>query len=96
MLRQQYELTRIDETDPSRTFQVIEPVEVPEVRHWPNRALVCVLAALTAFLVAILAAFFLEYLVRVRDDPVEAAKLADIRAHLRAGAGSLDAGRRAD
>ena len=96
VLRQQYELTRIDETDPSRTFQVIEPVEVPEVRHWPNRALVCVLAALTAFLVAILAAFFLEYLVRVRNDPVEAAKLADIRAHLRAGAGSLDAGRPAD
>ena len=88
VLRQQYELTRIDETDPSRTFQVIEPVEVPELSHWPNRAVVCVIGAFTAFLVAILAAFFLEYLVRVRNDPVEAAKLAAIRAHLRAGGGS--------
>ena len=86
VLRQQYELTRIDETDPSRTFQVIEPVEVPEVRHWPNRALVCVLGALTALLISILAAFFLEYLVRVRNDPVEAAKLAAIREHLGGGA----------
>ena len=85
VLRQQYELTRIDETDPSRTFQVIEPVEVPEVRHWPNRALVCVLGALTAFLISVLAAFFLEYLVRVRNDPVEAAKLAAIREHLGGG-----------
>ena len=78
VLRQQYELTRIDETDPSRTFQVIEPVEVPEVRHRPNRALVCMIGSLTALLVSILAAFFLEYLVRVRSDPVEAAKLAAI------------------
>ena len=85
VLRQQYELTRIDETDPTRTFQVIEPVEVPEVSHWPNRALVCVVGAGTAFLVAVLAAFFLEYLVRVRNDPVEGAKLAAIRAHWRAG-----------
>ena len=88
VLRQQYELTRIDETDPSRTFQVIEPVEVPEVRHRPNRALVCMIGSLTALLVSILAAFFLEYLVRVRSDPVEAAKLAAIRANLRAGGGS--------
>ena len=91
VLRQQYELTRIDETDPSRTFQVIEPVEVPEVRHWPNRALVCVLGALTAFLLSVLAAFFLEYLERVRDDPVEAAKLAAIRTHLRGPAPRRDA-----
>ena len=79
VLRQQYELTRIDETDPSRTFQVIEAVEVPEVKYWPNRALVCVVGGLTAVLLSMLLAFFLEYLVRVRNDPVEAAKLAAIR-----------------
>ena len=87
VLRQQYELTRIDETDPSRTFQVIEPVEVPELRHSPNRALVSMLGALSSFLVSLLAAFFLEYLVRVRNDPVEAAKLAAIRTHLGARGG---------
>jgi len=82
LLREQYELTRIEETDPSRTFQVLEAVEVPEVKHWPSRALVCVLGTLIVFLLSLLLAFFLEYLVRVRADPVEGAKLAAIRAQL--------------
>ncbi len=82
LLREQYELARIEETDPSRTFQVLEAVEVPEVKHWPSRALICVVGTLIVFLLSILLAFFLEYLVRVRADPVEAAKLAAIRAQL--------------
>ena len=85
LLREQYELARIDETDPSRTFQVLEAVEVPEVKYWPSRALICVVGSLIAFLLSILLAFFLEYLVRVRADPVEAAKLAAIRAQFRGG-----------
>ena len=92
VLRQQYELTRIEETDPSRTFQVIEAVEVPEVKYWPNRALVCVLGGLFALLLAMLLAFFLEYLVRVRNDPVEAAKLAAIREQLGGGHRRASAG----
>lgn len=79
VLRQQYELIRIDETDPSRTFQVVEAVEVPEVRYWPNRTLVSILGSLAAFLLSILLAFVMEYLARVQGDPVEAAKLAAIR-----------------
>lgn len=82
LLRQQYELTRIDETDPARTFQVLEPVEVPEIRHWPSRARTCVVATLILFLLTVLLAFLLEHLARVRADPVEAAKLNAIRAHL--------------
>ena len=83
LLREQYELARIEESDPSRTFQVIEPAEVPEVKHWPSRTLVCLLGTMLAFLLSVLLAFFLEYLVRVRADPVEAAKLAAIREQLR-------------
>ena len=82
LLREQYELARIEETDPSRTFQVIEAVETPEVKAWPSRALICVVGTLIVLLLSILLAFFLEYLVRVRADPVEAAKLAAIRAQL--------------
>ena len=82
LLREQYELARIEETDPSRTFQVLEAVEVPEVKYWPSRALICVVGTLIVLLLSILLAFFLEYLVRVRADPVEAAKLAAIRAQL--------------
>ena len=82
LLRQQYELARVEETDPSRTFQVLEAAEVPEVAHWPSRALICVVGTLIVFLLTMLLAFFLEYLVRVRADPVEAAKLAAIREQL--------------
>ena len=83
LLREQYELARIEESDPSRTFQVLEAVEVPEVKHWPSRALICVVGTLIVLLLSMLLAFFLEYLVRVRADPVEAAKLAAIREQLR-------------
>ena len=82
LLRQQYELARIEETDPSRTFQVLEAVEVPEVKHWPSRSLICIVGTLIVLLLSMLLAFFREYLVRVRADPVEAAKLAAIRAQL--------------
>lgn len=82
LLRQQYELTRIDETDPARTFQVLEPVEVPEIKYWPSRARTCIVATLILFLLVTLLAFLQEHLVRIRADPVEAAKLEAIRAHL--------------
>lgn len=82
LLREQYELARVEETDPSRTFQVLEAGEIPEVKYWPSRALICVLGTLSVLLLSTLLAFFLEYLVRVRADPVEAAKLAAIRAQL--------------
>ena len=82
LLREQYELARVEETDPSRTFQVLEAGEIPEVKYWPSRTLICVLGTLSVLLLSTLLAFFLEYLVRVRADPVEAAKLAAIRAQL--------------
>ena len=83
LLRNQYELARIEETDPSRTFQVLEAVEVPEVKHWPSRTWSCIIGALVVFLLAVLLAFFLEYLVRVRAHPVEAGKLDAILEQLR-------------
>lgn len=83
LLRNQYELARIEETDPTRTFQVLEAVEVPEVKHWPSRTWSCVIGTLVVFLLAVLLAFFLEYLVRVRAHPVEAGKLDAILEQLR-------------
>ena len=81
-LRGQYELTRIEETNPSRTFQVIEAVEVPETKHKPSRSQVSMVGIVIAFLLSVLLTFFLEYLARVRADPTEAAKLAAIREQL--------------
>ncbi len=83
LLREQYELARIEETDTKRTLQILERPEVPEVRFQPRRSLIGLLGAGAAFLAALLVAFFLEYLRRAQADPVEAAKLATIRRRLR-------------
>jgi tyrosine-protein kinase Etk/Wzc len=77
-LRQQYEQVKIEEADNSKTFQVIEQAEVPEVKAGPSRSKICVLVTVAAFVLAIFAAFVKEYLARSRQDPVESEKLARI------------------
>jgi uncharacterized protein involved in exopolysaccharide biosynthesis len=75
MLREQYEAAKIEEADTSRTFQVIEWAELPEVKHGPSRGRLCVIVTITAFFLAVFAAFVREYLERVRQDPIESRKL---------------------
>ena len=82
LLRQQYETARIEETDTSQTFQIVEHVEVPVLRHRPRRSRVAIVFTLAAFMVAILLAFSLEYLERAWRDPEQAQKLARIREEL--------------
>ena len=82
LLRQQYELARIEETDTKRTFQILERPEVPELKYRPRRARIGIAGAIAVFMASVLLAFFLEYLVRAQADPVEAAKLAEIRRQL--------------
>lgn len=89
LLRQEYELVRVDETDPARTFQIVEPVEVPESKHWPSRSLICVIGSFTVFLLSVLLVFLLEYVARLRIDPVEGAKLAAIREQFLGGRKSV-------
>ena len=78
-LRGEYELTRIEETDPSRTFQIIEAVEVPEGKYQPNRGQTSLIGTLIVLLVSLVIAFFLQYLSRVQTNPTEAGKLLSIR-----------------
>ncbi len=75
MLREQYEAAKIEEADTSRTFQVIEWAELPEVKHGPSRGRICIIVTITAFFLAVFAAFVREYLERVRQDPIESRKL---------------------
>ena len=82
-LRGQYELVRIEEADPSLRFQVLEPVEVPDGKYWPNRLGICVVAMFLVLGVAILISFMLAYVDRMRADPEEAAKWTAIREQLR-------------
>ncbi len=78
-LRQQYESVKIEEADNSRTFQVLERPEVPELKAGPSRSKLCIIVTIAAFFLAVLLAFVKEYLVRVRRDPEESEKLESIR-----------------
>ena len=81
-LRGQYELTRISETDPWATLQVIEPVETPDTHYWPDRGLMGLVGTVVVFCLAVMGAFFSEWMDRARTRPKDAAKLASISEEL--------------
>ncbi len=78
-LRSQYETVKIDEKDNSARFQIIEQAEVPERKAGPSRGKISIIVTLSAFLLSVLYAFFLEYIRRAKTDPVESEKLAEIK-----------------
>jgi tyrosine-protein kinase Etk/Wzc len=83
MLRQEYELARIEETDTTKTFQIIEPVEVPEMKAGPYRSKICIITTLVAFFLACITAFVIEYFAKAQQDPEEAAKINAMKEMLR-------------
>ena len=83
LLREQYEKARIEETDTSKPFQIIEVVDTPEVKYWPRRSIIVALVTLITFILSILVAFILEYFERVKSDPIEGPKLVAIKESLK-------------
>ncbi|HEC62331.1 MAG TPA: hypothetical protein ENI27_08775 [bacterium] len=81
-LRQEYETVKIDEANNSTIFQLLEAAEVPEIKAGPSRSKTCIIVTIAAFFLAVFWAFVKEYFVRVKRDPVEAAKLDEIKAML--------------
>ncbi len=81
-LRQEYETVKIDEADNSTIFQLLEAAEVPEIKAGPSRSKTCIIVTIAAFFLAVFWAFIKEYFARVKRDPVEAAKLDEIKAML--------------
>ncbi len=82
MLRQQYETTKIEESDNSRKFQIIEYAEIPEKKDSPSRSKICIIVTLAVFFLSILIAFIMEYFSRVKKDPEESDKLKNIKKQL--------------
>lgn len=82
-LRSQYETVKIEEKDNSERFQILEQAEIPERKAGPSRGKICIVVTLSAFLLSLLFAFFLDYVRRAKQDPVESEKLAEIRRMLR-------------
>lgn len=79
LLKQQLEMAKLEEMDTSRTFQVLERAEVPEVRFSPGRSKIAVIATVAGFFLSVFSAFVVEYFSRAGKDPVESAKLQAIR-----------------
>jgi uncharacterized protein involved in exopolysaccharide biosynthesis len=76
-LMTQKEVARIEELDESKMFQVIEP----PVRRFagPFRTKIIILFVAVTLVLAVLAAFALDYLDRIKKDPEESKKLESIK-----------------
>ena len=82
-LRSQYETTKIEEKDDSERFQVLEVAEIPELKAGPSRGKICIIVTISIFFLSVFFSFILEYFDRVKEDPVESAKLVAIKQMLR-------------
>jgi len=75
LLTQQYELAKLNAQGQEPAFQVLEPAEAPDKKSGPSRGMLCVVVTMAAFFMAVLAAFVLEAIKKIRDDPQAMAKL---------------------
>ena len=82
MLRKEYEAVKIEEYNNARTFQIIEPAEVPEKKAGPSRATICIIVTITAFILSAFWALLKEYRDKIKQDPVESKKLENIKSLL--------------
>ncbi len=83
IMMSEYERTKIEEMDDSKMFQVLERAEVPEIKTGPSRSKIMVIVVAVTFALAVLLAFFLEYIERLKRDPVENVKLLEMKRAMR-------------
>ena len=69
LLSQQYEVAKFNAESQDPIFQVLELAEVPDQKSGPSRAKIVVIATIAAFFVSILAAFVLEEINNIKNDP---------------------------
>jgi len=68
LMANQYEIARVDEARDATIIQVLDKAVPPEVRSKPKRSLMVALATFCGFFLAILAAFFMEFLENASRD----------------------------
>lgn len=78
-LRTQYESALIEEDARESAFQIVAAVGVPLRKSRPDRALICIVGTLGAFMASVLAAFAAERFRRAESDPVQSRQLDEIR-----------------
>jgi len=70
-LTKQFEVAKINEAKDSSSFQILDEAVVPINKSKPKRALIVILATVTAFFVSIFIVFVQEYLSKMSDDDRE-------------------------
>ncbi|MCE5256505.1 MAG: hypothetical protein LLF89_06630 [Spirochaetaceae bacterium] len=73
-LTQQYELVKLTASGQEPAFQILEMAEVPDKKSGPSRAMTCVVVTFAAFLIAVLAAFAIESIQKMRNNPETVAR----------------------
>jgi uncharacterized protein involved in exopolysaccharide biosynthesis len=68
-LTQQYEITKINAEGQEPAFQVLELAEVPDKKSGPSRAMICIVATISAFLFSILLSLVVHALRQIWRDP---------------------------
>ena len=82
-LTKQLEASRIDEAKDAILVQVVDKAVLPERKSAPRRTLIVLVTAAVAFLLACLGVLLMETLRRKQEDPIERARLAQLRQSLK-------------
>jgi uncharacterized protein involved in exopolysaccharide biosynthesis len=77
-LTKQYEVAKLTEAKDSSSIQVLDDAVVPMRKSKPKRALIVILSTVTAFFIAVFAAFIQEYFGKMPDE--DRARWEEIRA----------------
>jgi uncharacterized protein involved in exopolysaccharide biosynthesis len=85
LLAKQYELARLDEAKDAATIQVLDKAVEPERKFKPKRAIIVIVSTMLAFAAAIGWAFLIETRKKMMLVPGSAARLTELRSHLRFG-----------
>lgn len=75
LLTQQYEVAKFNAESQAPTFQVLELADLPDQKSGPSRALIVILASLTALFFSVVLSFVMEGISNVRKNPVAMKKL---------------------
>lgn len=79
----QLESAKIEIMDNTKNFQIIEDAEIPEVKSGPSRGTISMIVTLLVFFLSVFLSFIMEYFEKVKQDPVEAKKLEEIKDNFR-------------
>lgn len=83
LLARQFEAAKLDEARNASLIQVLDKAVPPDLKSKPRRALIVLLAALTAGFVAVILAFMRETRERTLQDPEQAERYRLLGQHLR-------------